>query len=461
MKTKLLLSLFLLSLSFASAQITLNETLTPQEMAEDILMDNTSFTISNVEVISGSDFGFDNSIAAFEVDSSVFPFSGLTLASGDITNIVGPSSNSSSDGGWPGDADLEEIVDSFNTNDATAISFDFITEETQLDFGVIFASEEYDQNFECVFADAFAMILTNTATNESLNIANVPDTTAPITTVNVRPEVPNSCEAANPEYFGFYNFSPFNDPAESIISFDGQTTIIPVTAAIEASVIYHLKIVIADDTDTTLNSSIFIKQGNFAIDNDVDNLSDLVEDRNQNGNFEDDDTDNDTIPNYLDSDDDGDSIPTQMEVFATINGVLQRNIIDTDGDDIENYLDDDDDGDGTLTINEDYNNNGDFLDDDLNGNGVPDYLDAEVNLSVDSFELSGISMYPNPVINEVTISNAVPFSTITVYNLQGQKVLSYAGTESTEHDLNLSQVDRGIYFISIDSSKNSFKLIKN
>lgn len=49
---------------------------------------------------------------------------------------------------------------------------------------------------------------------------------------------------------------------------------------------------------------------------------------------------------------------------------------DTDGDGTPNYLDADDDNDGILTINEDINNDGDPTNDDSNGNGIPNYLDA-------------------------------------------------------------------------------------
>ena len=48
---------------------------------------------------------------------------------------------------------------------------------------------------------------------------------------------------------------------------------------------------------------------------------------------------------------------------------------DTDGDGIPNYLDNDDDNDGILTIDEDANGNGNPVDDDTDGDGIPDYLD--------------------------------------------------------------------------------------
>lgn len=460
MKTTLLSIISLLIWFNGNTQISLNETLTPQQLAEDILMDNPAFTITNASVVTGSDFGFNNSLAAFEIDTSVFPFSGLVLVTGAVAEIVGPNLSILGDGGWQGDADLEDFTDSVNTNDASSISFDFTSEITELNFGVIFTSEEYNQNFECTFADAFAIILTNNATNTSINIGVLPNTVDSISTISVRPEVAGQCEAVNPEYFGFYNFLPFNDENESITNFNGQTAIIPVETEIEAGVSYNLKIVIGDAQDTTFNSAIFIKQGNFSQDADLDNISNTVEDRNNNGNLEDDDSDNDTIPNYLDSDDDGDNIPSQIEVFENIDGVVQRKVIDTDNDLIENYLDDDDDGDGILTINEDYNNNGDPTDDDTNNNNIPDYLDADVALATDSFELTSLSVYPNPAINEVTILAEQAFSRASIYNLKGQLIMTYEGDIKKTHHIDISELEKGVFFISIDSYDSVLKLLK-
>lgn len=72
-------------------------------------------------------------------------------------------------------------------------------------------------------------------------------------------------------------------------------------------------------------------------DNDRDSVTNLLEDLNQDGNPDNDDTDGDGIPNYLDNDDDGD---------------------------------------GVLTIEEDYDGDGYVYIDDEDCDGVVDYLDA-------------------------------------------------------------------------------------
>ncbi len=118
------------------------------------------------------------------------------------------------------------------------------------------------------------------------------------------------------------------------------------------------------------------------LDNDNDGVSTMDEDLNGDGYPGNDDTDNDGIPNYLDPDDDNDNVDTITETTGIGAGFGQQYIfIDTDADGIENYIDNDDDGDGILSVFEDYNNNGTPLDDDLNNNDIPDFLDPDVTIN--------------------------------------------------------------------------------
>lgn len=104
------------------------------------------------------------------------------------------------------------------------------------------------------------------------------------------------------------------------------------------------------------------------------------------------DTDGDFIPNYADNNDDNDLLLTSAELGAgggaspddsdsdSVFDYLEPNNIDTDGNGVFNHLDADDDGDGLATFDElDADNDfvGDaMMPDDLDGEGIPDYLDA-------------------------------------------------------------------------------------
>jgi len=72
-------------------------------------------------------------------------------------------------------------------------------------------------------------------------------------------------------------------------------------------------------------------------DQDGDGVVSVLEDVNQNGIEEDDDTDGDFIPNYADIDDDGDGTLTADEIVIDDDGNVS--FPDTDGDGIPDYLD--------------------------------------------------------------------------------------------------------------------------
>ena len=76
-----------------------------------------------------------------------------------------------------------------------------------------------------------------------------------------------------------------------------------------------------------------------------------------------------------------------------------NNPINTDGDGLINALDDDDDNDGILSILEDNNQNGNLLDDDIDQDGIPDYLDAYFSISVAAVTAPlNAYAYPNPLV---------------------------------------------------------------
>lgn len=192
-------------------------------------------------------------------------------------------------------------------------------------------------------------------------------------------------------------------------------------------------------------------------DNDSDGVIDLDEDLNNNGNLNDDDTDMDTIANYLDGDDDGDRVPTSIEINI-ISGRSSNQIhtyIDTDNDLIENYIDNDDDGDGVLTINEDYNNNGDPTDDDTNSNGVPDYLDSGVALSIKNFEANNFKLFPNPSEDLVTIQTPSQITIIYIYDINGKQIdLKTIKDSFNKLKFSVKNLRNGIYFVKVQNKSN-------
>ena len=241
-------------------------TYTVEELVLDVLIDSPCADVSNITFSTGTDFNSDNGIGYFYGDGMSFPFSaGVIMTSGDALRARGPNNNALSDGGWPGDADLEAVA-GVNTNDATIIEFDFVPLANSISFDFLMASEEYNGSqggtFECNFSDAFAFLLTD-QNGVTTNLAVLPGTTTPILVTNIHPANPG-CGAINEEYFGGY--TPQNGPP---ISFDGRTTVFTAQSPVNPGETYHIKLVIADASDNALDSGVFIEAGSFNLGGNI------------------------------------------------------------------------------------------------------------------------------------------------------------------------------------------------
>ncbi|MGB3605573.1 choice-of-anchor L domain-containing protein, partial [Psychroserpens sp.] len=243
-------------------------TFTVEELVLDVLIDSPCAQVSNISFLTGTNFGDDNGIGYFINDGSVFPFSdGILLTSGDASRVRGPNNNALSDGGgnWPGDTELDAAV-GINSNNASIIEFDFVPLADSISFDFLMASEEYDGNtggtFECTFSDAFAFLLTDSSGNTT-NLAVLPGTTTPILVTNIHPEN-NGCPAINEEFFGGYTNQ--NAPP---MSFDGRTAVFTAQSAVIPGNSYTIKLVVADASDTALDSGVFIEAGSFNLGGDL------------------------------------------------------------------------------------------------------------------------------------------------------------------------------------------------
>ena len=241
--------------------VTVDDCASVSELVTDVLINNPCANISNISWSTGSDFGDVNGIGHFVEPSGGFPFSeGIILATGDALFGSGPNegmgSASSGSGGWPGDEDLDLLVGG-GTGNASIIEFDFVPISNKLSFRFIMASEEYDMGFfECNFSDVFAFLLTD-ENGVTTNLAVLPETDIPIAITNIHPDNGN-CGAANPEYFHAY--TPVGEPD---IGYDGRT--IPFTAEADVNIgeTYHIKLAVADEGDTSLDSAVFLEAGSF------------------------------------------------------------------------------------------------------------------------------------------------------------------------------------------------------
>lgn len=208
--------------------------------------------------------------------------------------------------------------------------------------------------------------------------------------------------------------------------------------------------------------TVFLTALDCNIDYDLDTVPTAMEDLNGDGNLSNDDTDGDGIPNFLDNDDDGDMVLTEFE-YVFSGGLLGGNTLqDTDGDGVPDYLDNDDDGDGTLTKLEDYNQNNNPMDDDVNQNGIPDYLDVTISLNTINHGLDKyIVVYPNPTTDFLNIENGTTFDIqeVSLQAINGQILKVYSHNPS---QINLSDLQTGIYFLKLKVNNQTItkKVIK-
>ena len=248
------------------------------QLVEDVLLNSTCAAVGNITSSTGTNFSSTNGIGYFNKNGSDFPFEeGVVLTTGSIVNVPGPNDTTLGEGGfgWPGDADLEAIIlaatgAAMNSQNATKLEFDFTPLSDQISFRFIFASEEYG-TFQCAYSDAFAFLLTDVTagvTPVTTNLALIPGTNTPISVVTIRNQLYNNgCTSVNPEYFAaFYGVGGLGN-FTAPIDYNGMT--VPMTAA--ATVIpghqYHIKMVVADRSDTAYDSAVFIEGGSFNIGN--------------------------------------------------------------------------------------------------------------------------------------------------------------------------------------------------
>ncbi|WP_179319036.1 choice-of-anchor L domain-containing protein [Winogradskyella helgolandensis] len=239
---------------------------TIDELVRDILFNSPCAQVSNITYSTGVNFSDNqpNGIGYFSMDGEGFPFEqGILLSTGHVVEAAGPNDELINSGGasWPGDSDLDDLL-GVSSRNATIIEFDFIPLSQSISFDFLMASEEYTGatggTDECTYSDAFAFLLTD-AEDNTTNLAVIPGTTTPILTTNIHPEN-ESCPAINEEYFGEYiteNLPPMN--------FNGRTVVFTAQAPVIVGQSYHIKLVVADDSDAQYDTGIFLKSGSFDI----------------------------------------------------------------------------------------------------------------------------------------------------------------------------------------------------
>ena len=102
---------------------------------------------------------------------------------------------------------------------------------------------------------------------------------------------------------------------------------------------------------------------------------------------------------------------------------------------------------------------------DLPGDGSTYYYDdievADAPLSIGDNFISTVVSYPNPVINTWNIQGQETITSIEIFNLLGQKVLSISPNASNV-ELNLSNLQSNVYIarVKIGNQTKTIRIIK-
>lgn len=246
----------------AKAQLIVDETVTPEQAVEDILIGD-GVQISNI-TFSGD----ANQIGSFNSENSNIPLpEGVVIGTGDVNLAVGPNNSGSfslGGGNFVSDPDLETANPGFTFNDVAVLEFDFMSEGDSVKFNYVWSSEEYPEFVNSSFNDAFGFFLSGPGidgpfSDNAINIALVPETTLPISIDNVNAGTDdNGC--TNCEYYVINT----NNTDPNSTQMDGFTVALEASAEVQCGEEYHIKIVLGDAGDTAYDSAVFLEAGSFS-----------------------------------------------------------------------------------------------------------------------------------------------------------------------------------------------------
>lgn len=216
---------------------------TPTGLAQSLV--GAGVTISNVVYTGGN-----NASGEFAGGAATVGFeSGVILTSGSAAGAIGPNTvgNFTTANGLGGDADLTALS-GVGTLDASVLEFDFTPNADTVFFQYAFASEEYLEFVNSQFNDSFAFFV------NGVNCAVVDDGlggTQPITVNNIN-HLTNTALFVD------------NTDAHLNVQYDGLTTVLTCMSPVNNGVVNHLKLAIADGSDSVLDSAVFLKAGSFS-----------------------------------------------------------------------------------------------------------------------------------------------------------------------------------------------------
>lgn len=274
MKKFLMFCLIIGTGTLALGQVEVEQTYTIEEYVNDILLGtgveatNVTFTGSMVQLGfltggEGTDFPVGQGLILSTEDAT-------NVAINDDPDLVIPNGEESN-----GEPDLLTIANSvppligqnFNVgsvNDVCILEFDFIATGDTVSFNYSFGSDEYLGWVNSAFNDIFAFFLSGPGLagaydspagfpDGAINIAGVPESDPPLPVT-----ISSVNNVLNEEY---YIDNPFPNAGVAV---NGYTQMFVASSPVQCGQLYHIKLAIADGTDTALESIVVLEAGSFS-----------------------------------------------------------------------------------------------------------------------------------------------------------------------------------------------------
>ncbi|PCI98665.1 MAG: hypothetical protein COB15_05430 [Flavobacteriales bacterium] len=167
----------------------------------------------------------------------------------------------------PGDSILDQIISPSQTIGATVLEFDFIPNGDSIKFNYVFASDEYPDQICSPDKDVFAFHISGPGISGMQNIALIPNTNIFVgnNTINDTNYVLNPimltwgfCESLDyPQYY-------IDHGEDSLLVFDGTTTVLTAKSVTVPCQTYHLRFAIANgDLDIGESPAVFLEANSF------------------------------------------------------------------------------------------------------------------------------------------------------------------------------------------------------
>ena len=267
----LLSAMMAFSVVSSTAQLDVETGLTLEEYVNDILL-GSGIQASNITYTGGT-----NQLGYLTGGDDVFSISsGLVLSCDVAENLECPGTFVACDGclgtGF-NDPDLLDIANSVppligqsfsvgSVNDGCVLEFDFVAAGDTVSFNYVFGSDEYEFWINTQYNDVFAFFLSGPGItgpydspagfpDGAVNIAGVPDTdpVLPITISSVN-------SGTNSQYY-------VDNQGGTDVCINGYTVPFKAEWPVECGETYHIKLAIADGSDTALESIVVLEEGSF------------------------------------------------------------------------------------------------------------------------------------------------------------------------------------------------------